>query len=112
MTINQKLIKITQSLGSSFTLNDRIMPLEEVFKNTGLLPAMARRADQLSSLCLGYGIGISFEEAEGSLLGVKVVFDEITPDVLRLLTITDVICELINASPSRVRVSLDELMYD
>ena len=112
MNINQKLIKIAQCMDSSFTLNDRIISLEEIFADTGLLPAMARRADQLSSLCLGYGIGISFEEAEGSLLGVKVVFYEITPDVLRLLTITDVLNELINAAPSRQSVSLDELMYD
>lgn len=112
MNINQKLIKIVQCMNSNFTLNDRIISLEEIFADTGLLPAMSRRADQLSSLCLGYGIGISFEEAEGSLLGVKVIFDEITPDVLRLLTITDVICELINAAPSKDSVSLDELMYD
>lgn len=112
MNINQKLIKVAECMGTTFTLNDRIISLDEIFADTGLLPAMSRRADQLSSLCLGYGIGINFEEAQGSLLGVKVVFDEITPDVLRLLTIGDVLCELINAAPSKDAVSLDELMYD
>ena len=92
--------------------NDRSISCEEIFSDAGLLPAMARRADQLSSLCLGYGIGISFEEAEGSLLGVKVVFDEITPDVLRMLTITDVLCELVHSAPTKDAVALDELMYD
>lgn len=112
MDINQKLVKIAKTMKTSFTLNDRIISPEEIFANTGLLPAMARRADQLSSLCLGYGIGINFEEAEGSLLGVKVIFDEITPDVLRLLAITDVLCELIHSAPIKNSVSLDELMYD
>jgi intracellular multiplication protein IcmS len=112
MDINEKLVKIAKIMKTSFTLNDRLISPEEIFSNTGLLPAMARRADQLSSLCLGYGIGINFEEAEGALLGVKVIFDEITPDVLRLLTITDVLCELVNSAPLKTSVSLDELMYD
>jgi len=112
MNINQKLLKVAKRLGTTFTLNDRMISHNEIFADTGLLPAMARRADQLMSLCLGYGLGISFEEAEGSILGVKVIFDEITPDVMRLLAITDVLCELINASPSKETVSLDELMYD
>ncbi len=93
-------------------LNDRPISYEEIFAETGLLPALSRRADQLSSLCLGYGIGINFEESENSLLGVKVIFDEVTPDALRLLTITDVLCELIHASPSADHTPLDELMYD
>ena len=112
MNINQKLIKVADRLGKHFTLNDRAISAEEIFADAGLLPAMARRADQLSSLCLGYGIGISFEELEGSLLGVKIMFDEVTPDVLRLLTITDVLCELIHSSPDPDNVPLDELMYD
>ena len=112
MDIHQKLIKVAKRLDTQFTLNDRHITYEEIFSDAGLLPAMARRADQLASLCLGYGIGVSFEEAEGSLLGVKVIFDDVTPDVLRLLTITDVLCELIHSSPNSDNVSLDELMYD
>ena len=93
-------------------MNDRPITTEEVFAENGLLPAIARRADQLCSLCLGYGLGISFEEAENSILGVKVTFDDVTPSVLRYLCVTDVLIELIQASPSRDVTSLDELMYD
>jgi len=93
-------------------LNDRPISYEEVFKDTGLLPAIARRADQLCSLCLGYGIGISFDESEKSLLGVKVIFDDVTPNVLRYMCITDVVYELIQSSPNRDSTALDELMYD
>jgi len=108
----KKLIDVMRQLNASFTLKNRVISYEEVFADTGLLPAIARRADQLCSLCLGYGIGVSFDEAEKSILGIKVTFDEITPDVLRLLCITDVLCELINAAPSKESVPLDELMYD
>ncbi len=55
---------------------------EEVFSPTGLLPALARRADQLCSLCLGYGLGATFEESQGTILVFKVVFDDITPSIL------------------------------
>lgn len=106
------MVKIVQKLNVQFLLNDRAITFEEVFSPTGLLPALSRRADQLCSLCLGYGIGVSFEEAQGSILGVKVVFDDITPAILRVLCITDVVSELIKAAPSPNAVALDELMYD
>jgi len=112
MDILKKFPLLAKALNANFTLNDRQITMEEVFSVTGLLPAIARRADQLSSLCLGYGIGISFDEAEGSVLGVKVVFDDVTPNSLRLLCVTDVLCELISAGPTPASTPLDELMYD
>lgn len=112
MDISKKLSIIAKALNAHFVLNDRPISYEEVFADTGLLPAIARRADQLCSLCLGYGIGISFDEAEQSKLGVKVKFDDVTPNVLRLMCMTDVICELIQSGSARDRTPLDELMYD
>jgi len=99
-------------MGVKFTLNDNPISPEEVFAETGLLPALARRADQLCSLCLGYGIGVTFDEATNALLGVKIVFDDITPNILRLLCITDVLNEIIKMAPSKTTIALDELMYD
>src|SRR5579863_8406396 len=98
MDISELIAKIARTMGARFSLNGRPMTVEEVFTPTGLLPAISRRADQLCSLCLGYGIGATFEEAEGSVLGVKVIFDDITPNVLRLLCIVDVMNELIKAT--------------
>lgn len=112
MSLHDDLAKIAKALNAKFTLNDRPISYQEVFSDTGLLPAMARRADQLSSLCLGYGIGVSFDEAEKSLLGVKVTFDDVTPNIIRYLCLTDVLCELIQSAPSPHNTSLDELMYD
>lgn len=112
MDLTKQLCALAKKFNANFTFNDRPMSYQEVFADTGLLPAIARRADQLCSLCLGYGIGISFDEAEKSVLGVKVTFDDITPNILRLLCIADVVSELIYGAPSRDRTPLDELMYD
>lgn len=110
--ISKCMALIAARMNAKFYLNDRFVSYEEVFSVTGLLPAMARRADQLCSLCLGYGLGVSFNDSEGALLGTQVVFDEVTPTVLRLLCITDVVNELIKGGPSKDYTPLDELMYD
>lgn len=103
---------IAKSLNAKFYLNDRFVSYEEVFKDTGLLPAITKRADQLCSLCLGYGLGATYDETEGALLGIRVIFDEVTPNVLRLLCMTDVVNELIHGGPSKDYTPMDELMYD
>ena len=110
--ISKSMGLISAGLHAKFYLNDRFMSYDEVFSETGLLPAIARRADQLCSLCLGYGLGVTFNDAENALLGTSVVFDEVTPNSLRLLCMTDVINELIHGGPSRDYTPLDELMYD
>jgi intracellular multiplication protein IcmS len=112
MDIRKSLSLIAAGMNAKFYLNDRFVSFDEVFSDTGLLPAIARRADQLCSLCLGYGLGVSFDEAENALLGNRVIFDDVTPNVLRLLCMTDVINELIQGGPSRDYTPLDELMYD
>lgn len=112
MNVSEMICKVARVMGARFSLNGRPMTMEEVFSPTGLLPGIARRADQLSSLCLGYGIGATFEEAEGAVLGTRVVFDDITPNVLRILCITDVIYELTAPTPRGDLTALDQLMYD
>jgi intracellular multiplication protein IcmS len=112
ITISKAMTMIAASLNAKFYLNDRFMSYDEVFVETGLLPAIARRADQLCSLCLGYGLGLTFSDAENAVLGSRVVFDEVTPNALRLLCMTDVVNELIQGGPSRDHTPLDELMYD
>ena len=103
---------IAAKLHAKFYLNDRFVSYEEVFSYTGLLPAIVRRADQLSSLCLGYGLGATYKDSEGAMLGTEVIFDEVTPNTLRLLCMTDVVNELIQGGPSADYTPLDELLYD
>ena len=112
MDINKKLCAVAKELKANFTLHSKPITYEEVFSDTGLLPAIAKRADQLCSLCMGYGIGVTFEDAEKTTLGVKVKFDDVTPNVLRFMCLADVVCELMQAAPNKEITPLDELMYD
>ena len=111
-TIQQQMCDIMQGLDVRFILESKPISAAEVFSPTGLMPAIARRADQICTLCLGYGIGISFVEAETGLLGVKIIFDETSPSSLRFICITDVIMSIRQASPDSQAIDLDELMYD
>lgn len=111
-TITEQMCKIARTMNIRFSLNGRPMTVEEVFSPTGLLPGIAKRADQLSSLCLGYGVGATYEETEGAVMGTKVIFDDITPNVLRLLCMVDVINELSLSTPKGGMTPLDQLMYD
>lgn len=106
------MIKVARAMGGRYSLNGRPMTMDEVFALNGLLPGIARRADQLCSLCLGYGIGVTFEEEEGAVLGVKVVFDDITPHVLRVLCMVDVLNELMRGTPKGDMTAMDQLLYD
>lgn len=107
-----QLTAIFNSMGAKFSLNGTAMPIAEVLSNQGMLPAIAKRADQLSSLCLGYGIGATFAEDKETKLGSKVTFDEVTPNVLRCLCILDVVNELMRNKDMSGVTPLDELMYD
>ena len=112
MEITNKLISLAKKMGYHFTFKNQPIGYPEIFADVGLLPGLARRADQLASLCLGYGIGATFDDCEEGLLGSKVTFDEFTPDALRLLCIGDVLYELVKTSADPSSAALDELLYD
>jgi intracellular multiplication protein IcmS len=57
-------------------------------------------------------LGVTFEDSTEALLGLRVVFDEVTPRALRLLYLTDIVNELIQGGMSSDYTALDELMYD
>ncbi|MBA4696715.1 MAG: type IV secretion protein IcmS [Legionella sp.] len=110
--LRKSLSLLAGHMKAKFYLNNQFIGYPEVFSETGLLPAIARRADMLCSLCLGYGLGVTFSEAEDALLNMRVVFDDVTPNSLRLLCMADVINELVQGGPSKDHTPLDELMYD
>lgn len=106
------LEKLAKDLKVNFTLKGSPISLESLFDGQGLMPALAKRADQLSQLCFGYGLGLKLEDNESSLIGSTVQFDEFTPDSLRLFCIYDVLLELVKVAPPGNDVPLDELLYD
>lgn len=110
--LSKHLAAIARQMGATFSLNGRPLTMDEVFSVTGLLPGITRRADQLCSLCLGYGLGARFEETEGAVLGVNVAFDDITPNSLRLMCMVDVLHELTMSTPKGGLTELDQLLYD
>jgi intracellular multiplication protein IcmS len=110
--IVQQICSIAKVLRCNFTLRDQPVSIDQVLSDIGLLPAILRRADQLCSFCLGYGLGVTFEEFQGGMLGVRAKFDDATPNSLRLLCVSDVIIELMQHAPSRDTTPLDDLMYD
>ena len=110
--MSELMTKVARLWQGQYSLEGRLLTMDEVFSPTGLLPGIARRADQLASLCLGYGIGASFEEVEGTPLGIKVIFDDITPNVVRLLCMVDVLAELMRGIPPGGVTELDQLTYD
>lgn len=110
--IIKKLKAVAKSLGKFYTLKGERIDFDDVFSDTGLLPGLARRADQIASMCFGYGIGVTFEDCEEGALGRRVIFDEFTPDALRIFCIMDVLMELIAGNGSSGAVNLDELLYD
>lgn len=112
MNISEQLAAIAKGMGCRYTIKGEPIAYEQVFSPQGLLPAIFRRADQLSSFCLGYGLGLTFERSENATLGVVVIFDNNVPNVLRLLCATDVLHEFMQQSASHDVVSLDDLMLD
>jgi len=110
--ITQTLILISKQMNINFTLHDKPLRPEEVFAETGLLPAIVRRADQLCSFCFGYGLGVAFVDDERSQLGVKTNFSGATAPTLCIMCVTEILFELSEASPNRALIALDDLMYD
>lgn len=111
MNLTEIFSGLADEEGVNFSFNDKPLNYEQVFADVGLLPAMAKRADNNSILCLGHGLGIILSDSDKSILGNRVQFDDTTPDVLRIIFIYDVIMDIIMAAPDKKNVALDELIY-
>ena len=107
-----KIMAIAKVMNCKFTVKSEEIAIEKAFSAVGLLPAIMRRADQLCSFCMGYGLGLTFDRADNSMLGVSVQFDNKIPISLRLLCFTDVILEIVHTSSSSQLVPLDSLMEE
>ena len=102
--------KLTSKLEVSYQLRSRKISIDEVFSESGLLPAIIKRADQLSLLCFGEGVGAKFVDNGSSMLGVVVEFEGALK-AGALLCITDTLIELTRGVRQGI-VVLDELLFD
>lgn len=66
--LEKKLTAIAKRMNVNFTLKSSVASHKDIFGDAGLLPGLTKRADQLAQLCLGYGLGATYEDVEGSLL--------------------------------------------
>lgn len=105
------LVSISKKYNVNYSFDGKPLEYGQVFADEGFLPGLAKRADELCSVCLGYGIGVTYSEVKGAPLGVKVLFDNVTPKILRVMCLTDVLLEFINGSKGKSSVALDELQY-
>ena len=112
MNLVESLVKIFNGHGLSYTLKGSHVLPEEFLKEDSLLPALAKRANELCSLCLSYGLGVKFENDKDAVVGYKVSFDDATPVFLRVVFIYDVFWDIARATPKGGTVVLDELLYD
>jgi intracellular multiplication protein IcmS len=110
--ILQKLPQIVKKMGFQFSLKGKTLSYAEVFAYDGIFPGLMKRAEELSSLCLGYNLGAHYEEAENTLLGKKVSLDDSTPDVIRIMCIVDQIYEIAKMNGNMEVIPVDELLYD
>jgi intracellular multiplication protein IcmS len=112
MDIPQQCEHYATFLGFKFTLKGRDLSYHEVFSYSGLLPAMAKRADQMASMLFGYGLGAHFKENPKSMLGRVVSFDQLTPNILRLICLVHIIEELAKNKKASGKIPLDKLLTD
>ena len=103
---SQKVFKV------KYTLNDKTKAMKKFSRFRLFAGNVPQRADQLASLCLRYGIGATYDEAEQRSLGVRVksMISPLMSCVCPVLV--DVIYQLIESAPAGGNVPLDELMYD
>ncbi|MBM93925.1 MAG: type IV secretion protein IcmS [Legionellales bacterium] len=112
MDVKDQCIALSRVMGIDYGMKGRDLTYEEVFMANGFLPAIVQRADKVSNLCFGYGIGAEFIDDPKGTCGKRVQFDDKTPNSVRMICIADVLCELVTMSLSSGRTMLDELLYD
>ena len=112
-SVTKLCLALTKELNVEYKLRSKKITAEEIFAATGLLPAIMKRAEQLSVLCFSQKLGLTFDDSENAMLGVQVSMTG--PDeklsLSGLACVSDVLIELTRG----VRggdVNVDELFYD
>lgn len=112
MDIHKCMALISDHMQIRYTINNKPLTSMEVFAENGMFSAIIKRADQLSSFCLGTGLGLTFEESATGMTGTKAIMDTTVSNAYRMMCMTEILCELTESSPNAKEVALDNLMYD
>ena len=111
--LSQACIKYANTKGVSFLYKQKPLSYEEVFAEFGVLPGILKRANKMSSICLGSTLGGVFPKEERSYLGYKVSISELSfPIPVVMLFIIDVLEAVIGEAGSGTKVVLDEFSYE
>ena len=106
------LMKLCKALAAraevTYFYRGRDLQDEEVFSPFGLMPAILKRAESLSLMCLGQGLGVQFEDVEKSMLGYSVDIKDDDRHFLQYLCVVDVMEEL-HKTAINGRVDLNDL---
>ena len=112
-SLSQACIKYANTKGVSFVYKQKPLSYEEVFADFGVLPGILKRANKMSSVCLGSTLGGVFPKEERSYLGYKVDIPELSfPVPVAMLFIIDVLELVIGGAESGSKVALDEFSYE
>lgn len=108
--LSKLLVTYSRTNGLIFTLRGNQITPEEVFSPIGLLPGIAKRAEQIAYLCFGQKLAVSFPEKENTTLKYTIELED-SDHILTLFCIFDVLLEIIKKAPKQNKIPLDELLY-
>ena len=111
--LSDSCVRYAQMKGVSFTFKNKPLSHEEVFAAFGVFPGILKRANKISSVCVGTSLGGSFPKTERSYLGYSVELKELgLPLPFAMLFIVDVLEAVIAGRGAASTVALDEFSYE
>lgn len=110
--ISNAMVLIAKKLDVKFVFKGSPISSEKVFNAAGLLSRLTRRANQLSELCLGYTLGETIYQEEAGLAGERIIFDDLVPNPLRVIFLTNSLFDLLEEGSAGKIINLDELLND
>lgn len=112
-SLSQACIAYAKAKDVSFVYKQKPLSYEEVFADFGILPGMLKRANKVSSVCLGSSLGGTFPKEERSYLGYKVELHSLAFSLpIVMLFIVDVLEAVIGGAGPGGKVVLDEFSYE
>ena len=102
---------VAKQEGVEYVLKSKQMEYDQVFSSDGLLPAVMKRAEMLSSLCFGQSSDPKYTDNDNAVLGVEVTMGKPVLSMQMRFCLLDTLLE-IHRGVKNGRVALDELLYD